>query len=216
MRVDAARKLVEVDATIPINAKDPQKPRTYLEVIACPPDTKEHEAVLLTKAKPSHVHAALLLIGLEPGSPGSWNWEGEKLQTVPPKGPRVAVTASYEAGGKAMEANPAQWVLDVTTNKSLAELEPGMTWIFAGSQMIQRQSQDTYRADADGTLIGLHTFGGETLAWPTMYNPDSGVEEPHWIANAATLPPYDTKVVLKLRRADANTDPASPPPARQP
>ncbi|HYE60587.1 MAG TPA: YdjY domain-containing protein [Phycisphaerales bacterium] len=218
VRVDASAKVVEFDATVPINAHDPQKPRVYLEVIACPPDTKEHEALLLTSAKPSHVHAALLLIGLEPGAPGRWNWEGEKLETIPPSGPAVKITATYEHNGRRTTVNPAAWVLDVNTQKTLADLEPGAAWLFAGSQMIDRQAQGTYRADADGTLIGLHTFGGETLAWPRMYNPDSGVEEPRLIANASTLPPYNTKVTVRIRPA-GNPKPAAAtasPPAAQP
>jgi len=201
VRVNAEAKTVEFDAIVPLNAQDPQKPRQYLEVIACTPDTKEHEAVLMTRAKPSHIHAALLLIGLEPGSPGIWNWEGEKLETTPPTGPRVKVTAVYQSSGKSIEVNPAQWVIDARTNKTLAEGEPHSAWLFAGSQMFKRQGQEAYRADSDGTLIGLHTFGGELLAWSKMYNPDSGVEEPRWIANAATVPPYNTPVVIRLERA---------------
>jgi hypothetical protein len=203
IRVDASKKLVEFDASIPLNARDPQKPRQYLEVMACIPDSKEHEAVLLTKAKPSQVHAALLLIGLEPGSPGVWNWEGEKLEAVTPKGARVKVTAVYTLDGKVHEVNPADWVLNVQTQKTLAQSEPDGRWVFAGSQMIRIQSQEIYRADGpDGTLIGLHTFGGETLAWSRMYNPDAGVEEPRWIVNPATLPPYDTPVVVRITKAE--------------
>jgi hypothetical protein len=201
VRVNAEAKLVEFDAIVPLNAQDPQKPRQYLEVIACTPDTKEHEAVLMTRAQPSHLHAALLLIGLEPGTPGVWNWEGEKLETIPPKGPRVKVTAVYQSRGKSTEVSPAQWVIDARTNKTLAESEPESAWLFAGSQIFKRQGEDAYRADSDGTLIGLHTFGGELLAWSKMYNPDSGVEEPRWIANAATVPAYNTAVVVRLERA---------------
>jgi len=198
VRVNPAEGFVEFDAVVPMDVHDPRKPRIYLELIACPPDTKEHETVVMTKVKPSHVHAALLLIGLEPGTPGIWNWEGETLKAIPPTGPRVKVTAYVN--GSQEPVDPAVWVLNVNTNKTLRESAEGNGWVFAGSKIFKRQGQDYYLADGDGTLIGLTTFGGETVAWTGMYNPDSGIEEPHWIANPATVPDYNTPVVIRISK----------------
>jgi hypothetical protein len=197
VRVNTAARAVEFDATIPINAHDPEKPRIYLEVIACPPDTKEHESLLLTRAKPSHIHAALLLIGVEPGTPGVWDWSGEQLVATPPTGPRLTITCTYTLNNQQHTVSPADWVLNARNRETLVQSATNH-WVFAGSQIYKRQGQDYYRADADGTLIGLHTFGGETIAWTQMFNPDSQVEEPQWIANRATLPPYNTPVVVRI------------------
>jgi hypothetical protein len=198
VRLNTAARTVEFDAIIPINAQDPDKPRIYLEVIACTRDTKEHEAVLMTTVRPSHVHAALLLLGLESGSPGVWDWSGEQLVATPPAGPRVEISCTYTHEGTTRTVNPAEWVLDVNTGRTLAQSAGEHHWVFAGSQVYKRQGRDYYRADVDGTLIGLHTFGGESIAWTQMFNPDSQVEEPHWIANKDALPPYGTAVTVTI------------------
>ena len=41
----------------------------WLEQVACMVGTREHESLVVVEAKPSEVHAALLLLGLEPGTP---------------------------------------------------------------------------------------------------------------------------------------------------
>ncbi|MEC9373454.1 MAG: hypothetical protein VYC34_06390, partial [Planctomycetota bacterium] len=91
VRVDVERGLVELEGSVPIVANDPEAPVVYLELIACIPDTKEHEVVVVTGARPSHVHAALLMIGLEPGRPGFYTWEGEELTAHAPEGDPVIV-----------------------------------------------------------------------------------------------------------------------------
>jgi hypothetical protein len=187
---------------VPVNGRSPDTPRIYLEVVACTPDSKEHESLLLTQAMPSHIHAALLLIGLEPGRPGKWEWTGDKIMATPPSGPRLVVTARYEKEGQTVEADPAQWIIDIGTNRTLAQSAGGDHWVFAGSQMVTLQGREHYRADSDGTLIGLTTFGTETIAWTGMFNPDSGFETPHWIVNAATVPDYKTPVVVRLKKQD--------------
>jgi hypothetical protein len=42
-----------------------------LELLACSPGTREHESILVVKAKPSHIVFALALVGLPPGSPAT-------------------------------------------------------------------------------------------------------------------------------------------------
>lgn len=196
VRVDAAAGIVEFDGSVPIDAHNAETPRVYLEVLACIPDTKEHEALVLTHARPSHVHAALLLCGLEPGTPGRWDWEGTLIRAIPPTGPRVRVTAAYEREGRTVEAPLSAWVVDARSGESLEALSGDAALVFAGSRMSRRG--DMYQADGEGCLIGLSTFGGETVAWPNMFNPDSGVEEPRWIAGPAT-PPRGTAVRVRVR-----------------
>lgn len=198
VRADAHAKVVEFDGIVPINAHNEKTPRVFLEVFACAKDTKEHESVVLTEAKPSHVHAALLLIGLEPGKPGVWDWTGEKLIATPPAGPRVTVTLLYEDNGKEIERPAADFAVSARDGRTLRESEPNQHWVFAGSQMVQRRAGEIYRADGEGCLVGLTTFGGETVAWTAMHNPDSGIEEPVWIANSRTVPAFGTKVRVRI------------------
>jgi hypothetical protein len=177
----------------------------YLEVCVCIPDTKEYESLVMTKAKPSNIHAALLLAGLKPGKPGAWDWSGEKLKAIPPTGDGVTVTVAYQKDGKEIEAPLSDWVIDAGTKKTLtqaaADQNPADHFVFAGSTMFNKNGREGYTSDIDGCVVGLTTFGGETVAWTGMYNPDSGVESPHWIANAEKVPGFGTAVVVRIRAA---------------
>jgi hypothetical protein len=75
---------------------------------------------------------------------------------------------------------------------------------------------EAYDAEGMGTLIGLATFGSETIAPETVFSPDSAQSEPVWIADRRTLPKISTPVTIRLRALDApNAQPAMPatPPA---
>jgi hypothetical protein len=194
--------VVELDGSVPIDAHNEKTPRVYLEVCVCIPDSKEHETLVVTKAKPSNVHAALLLAGLNPGKPGTWDWSGPALKAIPPEGDGVTVTVAYKKDGKDLEAPITDWVIDANTHKTMTDTAATDHFVFAGSTIFKRQGREGYTADFDGTLIGLTTFGGETIAWTKMYNPDSGVETPHWIAYADKVPDVGTPVIVRIRKAD--------------
>lgn len=203
VRVDVKARVVELDGSVPIVVDDPQAPDVYLELIACTPDTKEHEVLVVTPAQPSHVHAALLLIGLQPGAPGAWEWKGDTLTTIPPTGDPVAVDLVRTNAAGERIAEPAwSWI----KNKKTGATFPKGDWVFAGSRRVVREGREWYDADGAGTLIGLCTFGGETIAWPKMISPESSVEEPVWVADAAKVPPFGTEVAIRLT-------PARPPAA---
>ncbi len=218
VRVDRAAGVVEFDATVPIDPRDPNTPTIFLEVIACPRDTKEHETLLVTSAKPSHIHAALLLIGLEPGAPGRVEWKDKAPVRIPPRGPEVDITFRYrDQNGASHEARPADWIKDGQTDRPM----PGRTgestaaprWVFAGSLMRNAMTESgvrmpRYEADADGTLIGFATFGSELLAYAEVISHESSVDAPVWIADAKTIPQVGTSVVVVLRARGAGVSPA--------
>lgn len=195
VRVDAAAKVVEFDGIVPIDCHQEETPEVFLEVVACTPGTKEHEALVMTKARASHVHAALLSIGLEPGKPGSWNWDGEKMTSVEPEGPAVGVRISYERDGERVEADARDWIVKAEGGGHFGE---GATWVFAGSRFVTRDEREVYDADGTGLVIGLTTFGSEVVAWHEVISPESDVQEPAWIANRELVPAYKTEVVVRL------------------
>ncbi len=197
VRVDAATKTIEFDGTVPIDCHNERTPVVYLELIACTPDTKEHEALVVTRTKPSNIHAAMLLIGLEPGKPGVWTWEDKKITATAPTGGRVRIT--FIVNGK--ESSPADWIVNQRDHRTLAQHSPKEGFVFSGSNTVNRRGQDRYQADAEGSLIGLTCFSNETISWTQMYNPDSGVEEPQWIANADAVPAMGTPVTVRLSPA---------------
>jgi len=197
--LDAAARTVEVDCTVPIDVHNPNTPTTYLELIACTRDTKDHESLVVTDAKPSHVHAALLLVGGVAGTPGVWDWSGPALVAYPPTGTIIDVSLRCTRGGESVEEPASMWVVRITDEAPLPAVDAEGHWVFAGSREVVRQGKTWYEADGSGTLIGLTTFGGETLGWTTMYNHDSGVAENVWIANRQLVPPLGSPVTVVLR-----------------
>ncbi len=197
--VDVAAKVVEFEGSVPIVVNDPEAPIVYLEVIVCIPDTKEHETLIVTPARPSHVQAALLMIGLQPGKPGSWTWDDKTLISHDPTGDRLSIEFVYtDKAGAERIATPSQWVMNELTKDRL----PDLPFVFAGSRMIDRGfGGEKYDADGTGLLVGLATFGSETIAWPTTFSPDSEIAEPVWIADPDAVPDVDTPVRVRLRAA---------------
>lgn len=140
----------------------------------------EHESVLRTPAKPSHIHAALLMLGLEPGSPMTFS-EAKKSWSAP-FGPPVRVSVAFKnAAGKVVTIPATQLMRHVRTHEPMKE----MTWIFAGSH---QRADGAYLADLTGYVVSLVNFehtlidvpelvssSNQTLEWET--NPDVGLEQ---------------------------------------
>jgi hypothetical protein len=203
VRADVKAGLVELDGVVPLDCHDPATPIVYLEVIVCTPDTKEHESLVMTRARPSHVHAALLACGLTPGAPGSWTWDAaaRTLREHAPAGDRVTVSIAYrDAGGREAEVSAADWIVNAHDARRLHAGEGAPTWVFAGSVMARRAGREVYDADGTGTLVGLATFGMETIAWPDVFSHEAAISEPEWIADISRVPSYGTPVVVRIRR----------------
>jgi hypothetical protein len=193
---------IELDGIVPLDAHDPKTPIVFLELVACTPDSKEHESLVMTRARPSDVHAALLAIGLTPGAPGAFKLESGKLTSIPATGDPVTITVAVpDADPPAPPVPITDWIVHARTGKGFAESNPGKGFVFAGSRFVTRQGRERYDADGAGTLIGLTTFGGETIAWSAAISPDSSLDEPVWIARASLVPRFATPVVVRISAA---------------
>ncbi len=197
VRVNVPSRLVEFDAEVPTYAYASEKGVVYLEVLVCTPQTREHEALLLTHARAADVHAALLMIGLRPGTPGAWKWEEKTLVPIPPTGERVDVRVAVTSGTPLVERPIGDWVYNTSDGTSLSASASG--FLFAGSAFVRRDGREWYAADADGTLVGLTTFGSETVAWARVVSPESSVDEPVWAVRTGAQPPAGTPVLVRLR-----------------
>jgi hypothetical protein len=204
VRFDAKAKSVQFDGVVPIDAHDANSPWVFLEVVVCTADTKEHEALVVTEAKASHVHAALLLAGLLPGKPGRWTFENDKLKPIAPEGDALRVTLTARMpDGSTKALKPEEMIVHAQSGRHFGEVGGRSgRWVFAGSQIVTRAGKEWYDADGAGTLIGLTTFGSETIAWSEVISHEAAVEEPVWIADSKATPPVGTPMTVTIQRAD--------------
>lgn len=222
VRVDVRNRVVEFDASVsPMLTPDARAPRFYLEVTCCTPNSREHEAFIVTKARPSHIHAALLAIGLKPGAPGGFLADAKSLKPVQPAGdaveirvlstadPSLARPATHDEG-----QDPLEWIINAKDGGRFLEIEratsarlnlkpPG--WVFAGSRFVERRTNDgvgtrsVYDADGAGNIIGLTTFGNEVIAYSRTISPDSTIDAPEWIADFQRTPRAGDPVLVRIR-----------------
>ena len=169
LEIDARAKQVRVECEA-LAVDNP------LEFFLCMAGTVEHEAVLRSKVRPSHLHAALLMLGLEPGEPVRFSESAKKW--LPPHGPPLQTLGrSSRSDGKPVTLPAYRLMRDVKTKREM----PPMTWIFAGSRMMPG---DVYAADKTGYLVSVVNFdftvidipelasnANETLLWQTQPGP---------------------------------------------
>lgn len=194
--LDASKREVYLDATVCLR-------RGILEYLICKARTFEHESVFATSCKPSHLHAALLLIGVEPlPDADAYAWS-EKISAHAPA--LLAIMVEFERDGVRQRKPISSFV----TNRERQDGIVPDRWVFAGSAFYQRDGQELYAADSSGGVIGLTPQGasvvqfGEQLGIPYQ-GEDQGLE-----CRSDAIPAVGTAVRVIL-------SPLSPPDARQP
>lgn len=187
--------VVEFKGTVCADLTHPQTPMVYLELLVTGPDSREHESLVVTRVRPSAIHAGLLAAGLEAGHPV--RWESEKVAEHA-TGERVRVEVA--AGGE--DAEPAfvdlsSWVVHREDRRRLTDAE---RWglVFAGS--VLDEAAGVYAADETGTIVGLTGFGTEVVAASWGLSPQASVDEPVWIADKERVPAFGTPVRVRVSR----------------
>jgi hypothetical protein len=187
-----------------------------LEVIACLKDTRDHESVVRTEAKPSHIHTALLLLGAQPGSPAMQQMlEGDppRFRNILPSGSPVGVFLVTKDGkGVATERPVNEFILrasddydavgqPVTEENKKKEHFPTHIFVFAGSVLLPAEGDGPrrYLADTEGNIISISTFGDELLCMPGIYEKSN--ESLVWQADSDLL--KAGPVILRLRPLQA-------------
>ncbi|GIW74876.1 MAG: hypothetical protein KatS3mg103_1398 [Phycisphaerales bacterium] len=207
---------LEIEGFVPINVRETDRTGyrlvRYLEAVAVTPTSgKDHEALVVTRVRPSTIHAALLALGLTPGRPGSIAWDGQAARREPAEGPAVRVL--LRAADQPPPGRPIEWFIvgdDQATAFDAQALGDRPRWVFAGSLV----EDGRYAADALGLVVGLHTFGGEVVALRQPISPDSFIDRPQWIAHPQRTPPFGTSVIVRIESASERPEPA-PEPADQ-
>ena len=175
----------------------------WLEQIACSPNSREHESLVVVAAKPSDIHAALLMAGFQPGSPGRWMYEEDELRIVPPAGDRLDIFVRYRRAGTTEEIEEpiANWIRDAEGRATF----PDDPWVFGGSSFTENPEWmgpgEHYVADMSGSIIGLVTFGDEVVGYSQVLSDQAAIQPPQWEVRSDHLPAVGTPVILILRPA---------------
>ena len=183
VRIDWKHQIVEVDAKVVLR----QGP---LELLACSPQTREHESIFVVAAQPIHVFQAMGLVGLEAGRPVRYDEQAGRL--LPAQGDPLDIRIRWkEKSG--MQTVPAR--------KLLLTLPAGrppesLHWVFAGSR---RMGKEAFGADLDGTVICVVDFDTALIGLRSLHSADNDVL---WLAaNPETIPPVGTLCTLLIRGA---------------
>ena len=188
--VDRERREVVVDAEVACD-------RGWLEQAACRAGTREHESLLAIEVPPSTIHACLLLAGGVPGAPGSWKagTDGTSVVRVPPTGSRLELFVRLPSG----DVPVSGWIHDPVGARAF----PAHPWVFAGSRMRPNTPSmgpgEHYVADRTGSIVGIVTFGDETIACDEVLSDKADVDAPQWQARTDRMPEPGTRVQLVIR-----------------
>src|SRR5947207_2327860 len=189
--VDVKQKQIRVEC----EAIGCQAPLEFFCVVA---GTSEHESILRSKAKPSNIHLALLMLGLAPGEPVKYSETAQKW--FPPHGPPLNISCEFIKDGKTVKVPAYRMMRELHTKKTM----PPITWLFTGS----RQMPDgTYAADATGYIISTVNFELTLIDVPQLAS--SANETLEWIANNDVVPKAGTRVEMIIEPAGPGIAPVT-------
>jgi hypothetical protein len=184
LRVDRARQQVRIECEA-INAEE------KLEFLVCATGTKEYESVLRSRARPSHLHFALLMLGLEPGQPVKFNPATNTW--IAPRGPGLKVNCEFVRDGKTIVI-PASRLMRSVKDKS--EM-PDVKWVFVGAPTLE---DGEYAADVTGYLITVVNFEHTVIDIPQLRSNKN--ESLEWEINPDAMPKRNTPIWLIIEPAE--------------
>lgn len=173
-----------------------------LEFFVVVKGTNEHESVLRTEAKPSDLHAALLMLGLTPGAPVKFSQTTQKW--FPPSGPPLNVSVEFDKDGKHVSLPAYKLMRDVRTKQSM----PPQEWIFTGSRVMP---DGVYAADLTGYFVSIVNFELTPIDVPQLAS--SANETLEWEADNDALPALGSPVTLLIEPAGGAVQVAAAPEA---
>ncbi|UCC31049.1 MAG: hypothetical protein JSU86_01990 [Phycisphaerales bacterium] len=187
VRIDWERRVVEVDAEIVLR-KGP------LELLACSSHTREHESILVVRARPMNIFQAMGLIGLQPGSPV--RYDEEQGRWLAPVGEPVEIKVRYREGENVRTVPVRKWLMDVQRRRPPERI----SWVFSGSQTFEN---GRFGADVDGTVVCVVDFDTALITVGALHSADN---ELLWLeANTEAIPPVGTPCTLLIRSAAERT-----------
>jgi hypothetical protein len=180
--IDPQEKAVLVDGQISLR-------EGMLEMFACTRNTKEHESIVSANTKAFLVHAALLRLGAEPGTPVRW-----QPSYQPPTGTEIDIFVLWiDEQGQEHTVRAQDWVKDLRTDQEMTQ-----PWVFAGSRFWtdEETGQQYYQAEG-GDFICVSNFGTAMLDIPIESSQSN--QELAFAAFTERIPPLGAPVRLILK-----------------
>ena len=180
--VDTDEKVVLVDGQVSLR-------EGMLEMFACTRNTKEHESIVSANTKAKIVHAGLLSLGAESGTPVRFRPKYE-----PPTGTEIEVLVRWiDEKGKQHEDRAQDWVKDLKTGKPMA-----YPFVFAGSYFLKDPDtgKEHYAAEG-GDFICVSNFGTAMLDIPAKSSQSN--DELEFQALTEKIPPLGAPVRLVFK-----------------
>lgn len=183
VRVDLKNRQVSFDAEVCLA-------EGALEFLLVQWQSKTHESILHTKAKASHIHAGLLMLGLTAGKPARWSGQQMGAMFLPPGGASLKLKLVWkDADGKLQSCDAGKWL----TGQDAQEIERPEHWIFIGSDILPG---GRYWAELDGEIISLTNFASAVIDVP--FRSSSVNDERGICANTKEIPPLGTNVEVVI------------------
>jgi hypothetical protein len=160
-----------------------------LEMFACTRNTKEHESIVSANTKAQLVHAGLLALGAEAGTPVQFQPEYK-----PPTGTEIDVLVRYlDEKGKPQTARAQDWIKDIRTKKAMT-----FPFVFAGSRIYTdpETGKKFYQAEG-GDFVCVANFGTAMLDIPVKSSKSN--ESLEFEALTEKIPPLGAPVHLVFK-----------------
>ena len=185
VKADRARREITVSAQVCLR-------KGNLEFLLCRWGAKTHESIFHTRAMAADLHAALLALGLSPGTPAEWRSDEEgRGRFLPPRGARLTIHAAWR------NKQGARTRIDVSrlvAVRGAGKTAPPKQWVFVGSDVL---GGGRYWADLEGGMISVANLASAVIDVP--FESPRGLDERTFLANTETIPQVGTVVDLIIR-----------------
>jgi hypothetical protein len=202
--VDLEKKRVTVKGAI---IRDKESRRYPIEYVVVSEGGNTHEALILVKTTPSNLNAALLSLGLEPGTtvifrkkdppPSPEDVESGKesaYEVIPPAGTVMHVYVHYEGWTEKPYRPLEDMILNLRTNETLSRVG----WVYVGSRfakvLLGRERVNQYMADLERNIAALYLTGYGNAIFDV--NTLEGVDDSLFDVNPELAPPLGAPVTL--------------------
>jgi hypothetical protein len=178
--IDPKHKRVVVDGEVCLT-------EGQLEMLACIRGTKEHESIIAVECRAFVLHAALLAVGAQPGSPVQF-----RPTYKPASGTPIDITLVWTDASGVHRAKAQDWIKNNKTGKTLES-----TWVFSGSGFYEdEETKEKHYMAEGGDLICVSNFPTAMLDLPIESSQSNTALS--FVAKTDAIPPRGTKVRLVL------------------